>query len=244
LVGGEPMALFEVEGLTAGYAQAPVIHEVSLRAETGELVAIIGPNGAGKSTLVKAVFGLADRLAGRVRLAGADVTGLRPNRLVALGLGYVPQVDNVFPSLTVRENLEMGAYRAPAEFRARLDEVVAMFPDLGAHLGRRAGDLSGGQRSMLALARALMMRPRVLLLDEPTAGLAPIYVDAVWSYVTRIADAGVAVVVVEQNARRALETCHRGIVLAGGRLVHEGTGGELLANEDVVRLYLGGAKAS
>lgn len=237
------MALFEVRDITAGYRRSPVVHGVSMALDPGQVATIIGPNGAGKSTLIKAVFGLCDILSGEVVLGDRSLAGMRPSRIVAAGIGYVPQVQNVFPSLTVRENLEMGAYLKPQGVAEEIERVVAMFPDLGRAMPRRAGDLSGGQRNMLALARALMTRPRVLLLDEPTAGLAPIYADRVWEHVARIREEGVAVLIVEQNARRSLAAADVGYVLVAGRLVRQGTGTELLESDDVAMLYLGTSHA-
>jgi branched-chain amino acid transport system ATP-binding protein len=236
------MPLFEVRKLTAGYNRAPIVHGVDLDLEAGKMATIIGPNGAGKSTLIKAIFGFCDVLSGSVRIEGREVGGLRPSQVVASGIGYVPQVENIFPTLTVRENLEMGAYLSPKGMLQRIDEIVAMFPDLAAAMRRQAGELSGGQRNMLALARALMTRPKVLLLDEPTAGLSPIYVEKVWEYIATIVAAGVAVLVVEQNARRALSVSDYGYLMVAGRLAQEGTGKELLESEDVVAHYLGGAQ--
>jgi len=236
------MPLFEVRKLTAGYNRNPIVHGVDLELEAGKMAAIIGPNGAGKSTLIKAVFGLCDVLGGEVLIGGKSVGGLRPSQVVSSGIGYVPQVDNVFPSLSVRENLEMGAYLNPKDIAQRIDEIVAMFPDLKAAMRRPAGALSGGQRNMLALARALMTRPRVLLLDEPTAGLSPIYVERVWEHVAKIVESGAGVVVVEQNARRALMASDHGYLMVAGRLAQQGTGKELLESEDVVAHYLGGSQ--
>lgn len=234
------MALFEVRNLTAGYNGAPIVHDVSLSLDGGEVVTIIGPNGAGKSTFIKAVFGLCDVLSGQVLLRDKNLAGLRPSQIVSQGIAYVPQVQNIFPSLSVRENLEMGAFLRRSGIEQRIGELVAMFPDLGKAIRRKAGDLSGGQRNMLALARALMTEPGVVLLDEPTAGLSPIYVDAVWKHIAQIAGSGVGVVVVEQNARRALESSDRGLVLAGGRLMKSGSGKTLLEDEQVAAVYLGG----
>lgn len=234
------MALLQVERLSAGYGDLPVLFDVCLAADPGELVAVVGPNGAGKSTLLKAIFGLVRVTGGQVRLDGRPITHWPPERRVPLGLSYVPQVDNVFPSLTVQENLEMGAYLAPREMRARLEQVLQLFPPLRRRLRQRVGTMSGGERQMVAMGRALMLRPRVLLLDEPTAGLAPSMVDALFEQVQAIRRTGVAVVMVEQNARRSLEVADRGYVLAGGRNRYEGSGPELLANPEVARLYLGG----
>lgn len=232
--------LFEVRGLTAGYNHAPIVHDVSLSLDPGEILTIIGPNGAGKSTLIKAIFGLCDVLSGEVRLGSKSLAGLRPSQVVAKGISYVPQVQNIFPNLTIRENLEMGAYLRKSGTEKRIEELTAMFPDLGAAMNRKAGELSGGQRNMLALARALMTEPQIILLDEPTAGLAPKYADSVWQHVGQIAKSDVGVVVVEQNARRALESSDRGLVMAGGQLMKEGAAATLLEDEQVAAVYLGG----
>jgi ABC-type branched-subunit amino acid transport system ATPase component len=233
------MALLEVRDMVAGYQHMPIVHGVTVTLEPGEVVAIVGPNGAGKSTLIKAVFGLCDVLRGEVVLAGQNLTGLKPSRVVAAGIAYVPQVRNVFPSLTVRENLEMGGYLFPTEVEERLAAVVEMFPDLGTAMKRKAGELSGGQRNMLALARALMTRPKVMLLDEPTAGLSPLFTDRVWEHVLRVAQDGIGVLVVEQNARRALLSSQRGYVLVNGQVAFEGPGPALVDNPEVVASYLG-----
>ncbi|MGH2447450.1 MAG: ABC transporter ATP-binding protein [Chloroflexota bacterium] len=211
--------------------------------DAGEILTIIGPNGAGKSTLIKAIFGLCDVLSGEIVLGAHRLGGLRPSQIVGKGISYVPQVQNIFPNLTVRENLEMGGYLRKSGIPQRISELGHMFPDLSAATARRAGDLSGGQRNMLALARALMTEPQIILLDEPTAGLAPKYADVVWGHVAEIAKSGVGVVVVEQNARRALESSDRGMVLAGGQLMKEGPAETLLEDEQVAAVYLGGVAA-
>lgn len=234
------MALFNVRALTAGYNHAPIVHDVSFGLEEGEILTIIGPNGAGKSTLIKAIFGLCDVLSGEILLGSDNLAGLRASKVVARGISYVPQVLNIFPSMSIKENLEMGAYLRKSGTGEQIKELTAMFPDLGVASGRKAGELSGGQRNMLALARALMTEPRVLLLDEPTAGLAPKYADAVWDHVAQIANTGIGVVVVEQNARRALESSDRGLVMAGGQLVKEGPAATLLEDEQIAEVYLGG----
>jgi ABC-type branched-subunit amino acid transport system ATPase component len=239
-VSAPPEAVLRAEGITAGYGPVPIIYDVSVRAEPGQIVSILGPNGAGKSTLLKAIFGYLKPRAGRVLLRGADVTGLAPEVLVSRGIGYVPQVRNVFPTLTVRENLEMGAYLRRAGARERIDAVVTMFPDLGKALERRAGTLSGGQRSMLAMGRGLMLDPAVLLLDEPTAGLAPEYTGEVWRQVKRVASTGTAVVVVEQNATAALQAADWAYVLVAGRNRHDDKAAALLENPDLGRMFLGG----
>jgi branched-chain amino acid transport system ATP-binding protein len=234
-----PEAVLEVEGLSAGYGRHAVVHDVSLRAHAGQVVALLGPNGAGKSTLLKGIFGLIERHVGQIRLKGQDVTHLGSDRLAALGLGYVPQQDNVFPSLTVDENLRMGAYLRPKEVPRRREEVLALFPDLAAALRRRAGTLSGGQRNMLAIARGLMLSPSVLLLDEPTAGLAPLVTEQVWQKVAEVAGSGTAVVVVEQNVLQALQHSDFAYVLVNGRHRYAGTSPEV-ARQDLGAMFLGG----
>lgn len=235
-----PDAVLRVDGLTAGYGPVPIVREVSLQVQAGQIVAVLGPNGAGKSTLLKATFGYLKPRGGRVLLRGDDVTGLAPEELVSRGIGYVPQVGNVFPTLTVRENLEMGAYLRRGGERERIDAVVSMFPDLGRALDRRAGTLSGGQRSMLAMGRGLMLDPAVLLLDEPTAGLAPEFTGEVWRQIKRVAAAGTAVVVVEQNATAALQAADWAYVLVAGRNRHDDRACALLENPDLGSMFLGG----
>jgi ABC-type branched-subunit amino acid transport system ATPase component len=236
--------LLEVDGLHAGYGDAVVLHGVSLRAEAGQLVSVVGPNGAGKSTLLKAIYGLVPPRAGSVRVAGEEIAGLRPDRLTRRGLNLVPQIDNVFPSLTVSENLKVGALGAPrTERRDALERVHNLFPLLRERPRQRAGTLSGGQRKLLALARALVTSPRLLLLDEPSAGLAPQAVEEVFAKLGEINAAGIGIVIVEQNARRALALAHTGYVLDMGRNAFAGPGVELLHDPNVVRLYLGGSSA-
>jgi ABC-type branched-subunit amino acid transport system ATPase component len=229
----------EASELVSGYGEVEILHGISLRLDRGEIVAIIGPNGAGKSTFMKAVFGLLKVKSGTVHLAGEDVTGLHPERIVRKGMCYVPQSENVFPSLSIEENLEMGAFTRKDGYRQRRDEVYGLFPDLALRPQLRAGKLSGGQRQMLALARALMLDPKVLLLDEPTASLAPKMVEDIFATVRSINQAGVAILLVEQNAKEALSICNRAYVLAGGHNRLEGAGPELLASEEVGKLYLG-----
>ena len=234
------MSLFEANGVVAGYLPGvDILHDCDLVVEEGEIVGILGPNGAGKSTLLKAMFGLVPIRAGSVMLRGEDISRRRANELVERGVGYVPQVSNVFSSLTIDDNLRMGAYLRPRDFRERRDNVVGLLPRLGERLHQRAGSLSGGERQMLAMARALMMQPSVLLLDEPSAGLSPMMQDDVFERIARIIDVGVSVLIVEQNARRVLEIAHRGYVLDQGRNAYEGTGESLLADPKVVELYLG-----
>ena len=234
------MSLFEATAVVAGYLPGvDILHSCDLVVEEGEIVGIIGPNGAGKSTLLKAMFGLVPIRAGSVMLRGEDISRRRANELVERGVGYVPQVSNVFSSLTIDDNLRMGAYLRPRDFRERRDNVVGLLPRLGERLHQRAGSLSGGERQMLAMARALMMQPSVLLLDEPSAGLSPMMQDDVFERIARVNDVGVSVLIVEQNARRVLEIAHRGYVLDQGRNAYEGTGDSLLADPKIVELYLG-----
>jgi ABC-type branched-subunit amino acid transport system ATPase component len=228
-----------VEDVVSGYGEVEVLHGVSVRVEPGEIVSIIGPNGAGKSTLMKAAFGLLPVKRGRVLLQGQDVTGRAPNDLVRMGMAYVPQVDNVFPSLTIQENLEMGAWVRSDGFKERLTRVYDLFPALAARPHEKAARLSGGQRQLLAIGRALMLDPIVLLLDEPSASLSPKMVDLVFENIIEINARGTAILMVEQNARHALSLSHRAYVLATGENRLEGDARALLDSEEVRRLYLG-----
>jgi ABC-type branched-subunit amino acid transport system ATPase component len=232
-------AVLEATDIVAGYGEVEILHGVSVAVQEGEMVAVIGPNGAGKSTLLKTVFGLIPARGGRVALGGSDVTNEPPDRIVARGMSYVPQTDNVFPSLTISENLEMGGYVRRGGVRERMRQVCALFPDLAGRLGERAGRLSGGQRQMLALARALMLDPRVLLLDEPSASLSPKMVDSVFDRIREINRAGTAILLVEQNVREALTNSSRAYVLAMGENRYEGDAKSLVDNDEVGRLYLG-----
>ena len=231
--------VLQATDLTAGYGEIEILHGVSLRVEAGEIVAVIGPNGAGKSTLLKAIFGIIPRRAGRVQLADEDVTGLGPDRIVKKGMSYVPQTENVFPSLTIDENLEMAAYVSRNGLREHRERVYTMFPDLASRPRERASRLSGGQRQMLALARALMLDPRILLLDEPSASLSPKMVEVIFEKIGEINRSGTAILLVEQNAREALSFSHRGYVLAMGENRLEGEAKSLLNDKEVARLYLG-----
>ncbi len=233
--------LLEATGVTAGYVpDVDILRDLHLYVDEGELVSVVGPNGAGKSTLIKAIFGLVRIREGSIRLDGEEISGLAPHRIARRGMRYVPQLDNVFPSLTVEENLDLAvAGLEKEELRSRREAVYELFSPLAPARGRQAGLLSGGQRQMLAMARALMPRPQVLLLDEPSAGLAPEYVTLVFEKIVEIRNAGVTVLVVEQNARRSLALSDRGYVLELGRNVFEGRREELLNNETVVELYLG-----
>ena len=236
------MKLLEIDALEAGYDDALVLRGVSLNAAANEIVAVIGPNGAGKSTMLKAVYGLVTRRSGSVRFEGDDVTGMRPDRLTRRGLNFVPQTENVFPTLTLAENLHVSALVLPkGERRAAIERIRGLFPILAERPRQRAGTLSGGQRKLVALARALVTKPRLLLLDEPSAGLSPQAMDTVFQKLVEINALGIGIVMVEQNARRALALANRGYVLDTGRNAIEGTGADLLRNPQVAELYLGGA---
>ena len=229
-----------IDDVVAGYLPGVnILNGCSLIAEQGELIGIIGPNGAGKSTLLKAIFGQVNVRSGSVMLEGEDITGLRANKLVQRGVGMVPQTNNVFPSLTIEENLQMGLYQNPGIYRERLEFVTGIFAELGKRLKQRAGSLSGGERQMVAMSRALMMDPKVLLLDEPSAGLSPVRQDEAFIRVSEINKAGVTTIMVEQNARRCLQICDRAYVLDQGRDAYTGTGRELLSDPKVTELYLG-----
>jgi branched-chain amino acid transport system ATP-binding protein len=235
-----PNALVIADNLVAGYLPGVnILNGCDLYANRGELVGIIGPNGAGKSTLLKALFGLVRVHEGQVILDGEDITNLKPNRLVSQGVGFVPQNNNVFPSLTIEENLQIGAYQAPKNFAERFDFVASLFPTLADRRKQPAGSLSGGERQMVAMSRALMMDPSVILLDEPSAGLSPVLQDEVFVRTKQINTAGVTVIMVEQNARRCLQICDRGYVLDQGTNAHTGTGADLLNDPKVIQLYLG-----
>ncbi len=236
----EDPPLLSAEGVTAGYVpEVDILNGCDLSLGDGELVGVIGPNGAGKSTLLKALFGLIPVRSGSVRLRGEDITGMAAHALVAKGVGYVPQNDNVFPRLTVEENLLMGVYLQPKRFAERFAVVSELFPLLGARRRQRAGSLSGGERQMVAMGRALMTEPRVLLLDEPSAGLSPAYQDEVFIRCRQINATGVSIVMVEQNARRCLQISDRAYVLDQGANAYTGTGRELLEDPKVIELYLG-----
>ncbi|MCU1381234.1 MAG: transporter ATP-binding protein, partial [Acidimicrobiales bacterium] len=233
-------ALLEARSIVAGYLPGvDILNGCSVHVEAGELIGIIGPNGAGKSTLIKALFGLVPVRSGTVLLDGVDITGHAAHELVAEGVGYVPQNRNVFGTLTIAENLAMGSFLRPKELDERTQEVTELFPILRTRAGQRAGSLSGGERQLVAMARALMARPNVLLLDEPSAGLSPTMQDEVFDRIAEINRAGVSILMVEQNARRCLQLCHRAYVLDQGVDAHTGTGQELLHDPRVVELYLG-----
>ena len=233
-------AILQTEGLVAGYLpEVDILSGVDLTVREGEIVTVIGPNGAGKSTLIKSIFGLLPPRNGRVVLRGEELTGLRPHQITRRGMSYVPQLDNVFLSLSVDENLEMGALDQSTA-RERMGAMYEVFPRLGERRGQTAGTMSGGERQMLAMGRALMPEPQVLLLDEPSAGLAPAFVEAIFDKIKEINGHGVTIVMVEQNARRALAMSNRGYVLDLGQNRFEGPGKELLNDPKVAELYLGG----
>ncbi len=234
------MSLLQVCDVVAGYGETEILHSVSITVERGQIATIIGPNGSGKSTLLKTIFGLIRPKKGQVLFNGEDITGIAPETIVRKGLCYVPQSSNVFPSLSIHENLEMGAFIRTDDFRYRLQEVYDLFPDLVERRNDRAGTLSGGQRQMLAVARALMLDPVMLILDEPSAGLAPNLATSVLGKILGINSAGVAILLVEQNAREALKMSGWGYILASGNNQLEDRGENLLKNPEVERLYLGG----
>ncbi len=238
-------ASLRAEDVTAGYGGGDIIHGVSVRAEPGQVASIVGPNGSGKSTLLKSLVGIVRVSSGKVLVGGRDVTNQPPEEIARSGVGYVPQVDDVFAPLTVRENLDMGGYLLrPREVSARVDRVLAVFPRLAAMLTRRAGKLSGGERKMLAMGRVLMIEPAVFLLDEPTANLAPAIARTLLDeHVRKLAESGAAVLIVEQRARAVLAISDRTYVLGGGRLLMEGTPAELSASPAFVESFLGGARA-
>ena len=232
-------AVLRVQDVVAGYGEVEILHGVSITVSEAEIVAVIGPNGAGKSTLLKAIFGLVSARSGSVHLAEQDVTNMAPNKIVQSGMSYVPQTENVFPSLTLNDNLEMGAYVRRDGLRDRLERVYGLFPDIASRRGERAGRLSGGQRQMLALARALMLDPKILLLDEPSASLSPKMVDSIFEKIGDINRGGTAILLVEQNAKEALSFASRAYVLAMGQNRFEGEAKSMLESEEVGKLYLG-----
>jgi ABC-type branched-subunit amino acid transport system ATPase component len=239
------VALRTVE-VTAGYGGSPIIHAVSIHVEPGEVVSIVGPNGSGKSTLLKSLVGIVEVLSGEVLVGERDVTNWVPEAVARIGVGYVPQVDDIFSPLTVRENLEMGGYLLrPREVSGRVERVLAVFPRLQRMLGRRAGKLSGGERKMLAMGRVLMLQPALVVLDEPTANLAPIVALSVLrDHVRQLALTGASVLIVEQRAKAVLEISDRTYVLGGGQLRMEGTPAELAASPDFVESFLGGGQGA
>ncbi|MBT7731107.1 MAG: ABC transporter ATP-binding protein [Rhodospirillaceae bacterium] len=232
----------ELKDIFAGYGETEILHGVNLSVNTGEIVAIIGPNGAGKSTAIKAILGLLNITKGSVLLNGNDITDTAPDRVVTKGISYVPQTHNVFVNLSVQENLEMGAWTRSEGINERLEEMFTLFPDLREKRRQAAGSLSGGQRQMVAMAKALMVDAKVLLLDEPTAGLSPKYRGEIFSTIKEINSTGVPILIVEQNAKQALGCANRGYVLVDGTNRFQGTGTDLLEDRDVARMFLGGGE--
>ncbi|MEK9610878.1 MAG: ABC transporter ATP-binding protein [Alphaproteobacteria bacterium] len=228
------------EMMTGGYGGANILHECSISVDRGEIAVVVGPNGAGKSTAMKAVFGMLGLRAGRVTLGSEDITSLKPQERVLRGMGFVPQNQNVFTSMTVEENLEMGAFIRRDDISQTMQQVYALFPVLHEKRRQPAGELSGGQRQQVAVGRALMTQPQVLMLDEPTAGVSPIVMDELFDRIIEVAKTGIAVLMVEQNARQALEIADRGFVLVQGRNAYTDSGVALLANPEVRRAFLGG----
>jgi len=234
------MSLLQVEGVRVGYSEVDILHGVNLTLEEGKIVSVIGPNGAGKSTLLKTIFGLLQPKEGKIFFEGDDITRLKPEKIVQKGISFVPQVENVFPSMSVHENLEMGAFIRSDDFSHKFEEIYALFPVLQEKKNQKVGHLSGGQRQMVAMGRALMLDPKIILLDEPSAGLAPLLVANIFEMIRKINANGISIIIVEQNAREALKMADHGYVLAMGENVLDDTGEALLVNENVGKLYLGG----
>ena len=226
--------------MTGGYGDADILHDCTIGVDEGEIAVVVGPNGAGKSTAMKAVFGMLELRSGRVMMDGEDITALKPQERVRKGMGFVPQTNNVFPSLTVLENLEMGAFVRADNVADTLSQVLELFPVLKEKATQPAGELSGGQRQQVAVGRALMTQPKVLMLDEPTAGVSPIVMDELFDRIIEVARTGIAILMVEQNAKQALHIADKGFVLVQGRNRYADTGQALLANSDVRRAFLGG----
>ena len=228
------------EAMTGGYGDADILHDCTIGVDEGEIAVVVGPNGAGKSTAMKAVFGMLGLRSGRVLMNGEDITALKPQERVRKGMGFVPQTNNVFPSLTVLENLEMGAFVRADDVADTLSQVLDLFPVLREKADQPAGELSGGQRQQVAVGRALMTQPRVLMLDEPTAGVSPIVMDELFDRIIEVARTGIAILMVEQNAKQALHIADKGFVLVQGRNRYTDTGQALLADNDVRKAFLGG----
>ncbi len=233
-------ALLEARDISGGYGGVDILNAVSIAVQPGEIVSIVGPNGAGKSTVMKAVFGLIRVRKGSVHFKDQEITGFRPDMIVRQGMCYVPQEHNIFPTLTVHENLEMGAFVRTDDFSAQLDQVYELFPPLKDKRKQTAGFLSGGQRQMVAIGRALMLKPELLLLDEPSAGLSPLFIEQIFERIKEINNRGVGILMVEQNAKQALSFSHRGYVLVMGMNRYDDTGPNLISNREVAEMFLGG----
>jgi ABC-type branched-subunit amino acid transport system ATPase component len=232
------MSILQVEDIVSGYGSMEVLHEVSVEVEEGKIVTLLGPNGSGKTTLLRTILGIVKPKQGRVTFKGEDITGLDPDKTVTKGLSYVPQEENIFPSLSVQENLEMGAFTREDDWQSRVEEIYGLFPDISNRRTSRAGELSGGMRQMLAIGRALMLNPEALLLDEPSTGLAPFLVDQIFEKIQELNRQGVTVFLVEQNAQ-ALQCADSTYILEGGEKKAEGSAQEIMADEEIGRLYLG-----
>lgn len=235
---GKP--ILTMTGVRGGYGDADILQGVDMQVSEQEIVVIVGPNGAGKSTAMKAIFGLLKVRGGSIVVNGTDIAGWKPNRIVQHGVCYVPQVNNIFREMTIHENLEMGAFLRKGDISESLERVYTLFPDLKERRSALAGNLSGGQRQMVAMGRALMLNPSLLLLDEPTAGLSPKYMEQIFEITRNLRDAGLSILLVEQHAKQALAFADKGYVLAAGSNRHEGTGQELLADREVAEMFLGG----
>ncbi|MBO0344122.1 ABC transporter ATP-binding protein [Roseibium sp. CAU 1637] len=233
-------SLLRLQGVTGGYGDADILQDVTLHVDDKEIVVIVGPNGAGKSTAMKAVFGMLNVRAGSIVFDGDTITKWATDRIVQRGISYVPQVDNIFREMSIHENLEMGAFLKKGDLSAAYDRVYSLFPDLKERRKTAAGTLSGGQRQMVAMGRALMLNPKLLLLDEPTAGLSPRYMEQIFQICRDVRDTDVAILLVEQHAKQALAFADRGYVLAAGQNRHEGSGADLLADREVAEMFLGG----
>ena len=233
------MSVLQVDNVVSGYGSMEVLHDLSLAVEPGEIVAMLGPNGAGKTTVLRTIFGVIPPWGGKITYKGEDISGVPPERLVRMGLAYIPQEYNIFASLTVQENLEMGAFIRDDDIRPRIEEILELFPDIAERRKSRAGELSGGMRQMLAIGRALMLNPELLLMDEISTGLAPFLVDAIFERVKELNDQGVTILLVEQNAPKALQTSDRVYIIEGGEKKAEGDPKTIAGDEEIARLYLG-----
>ncbi len=233
------MSVLQVDNVVSGYGSMEVLHDLSLAVGQGEIVAMLGPNGAGKTTLLRTIFGVVPPWSGTITYKGEDISGVPPERLVRMGLAYIPQEYNIFASLTVQENLEMGAFIRDDDIHPRIEEIFELFPDIAERRKSRAGELSGGMRQMLAIGRALMLNPELLLMDEISTGLAPFLVDAIFERVKELNDQGVTILLVEQNAPKALQTSDRVYIIEGGEKKAEGNPEAIAADEEIARLYLG-----